>query len=211
MWCALSRLYWPLAFAGLAAGAKPNQRFFVCQQLGRIFFGAADVPTTAGGVRRSPRRRTHAREPNARRRAHAKKTSGNARFFSSARRGASFFRDRMRQAARSRTDAERSSRGMCSACEEIVALARRTSPNAPICANPIDACTAAASTPHGSSPPVASLSHRRANDRYGVRGRWRRHAPAALNRRADDAATTHFAGEKNEEGRGLPRPSGDET
>ena len=41
LWCALSRLISPLAFAGFAAGAKPNHGFFVCQQLGRFFFAPA--------------------------------------------------------------------------------------------------------------------------------------------------------------------------
>lgn len=48
MCCALSRRFLSLAFAGIAAGAKPNQRFFVCQQPGRNFFRPIGPPAEHG-------------------------------------------------------------------------------------------------------------------------------------------------------------------
>ena len=133
--CALSRLFLSLAYAGFAAGAKPNQRFFACQQLGRFFFAPARRVTVRGsGPRRDAVGASHSRPCTSRARAR-RKTSENMRFLIAHRRACSAMHTRVRRAGAAQTEAERDASPVCSPREENDRLARRTSPIAPICAN----------------------------------------------------------------------------
>lgn len=135
LWCALSRLISPLAFAGIAAGAKPNHRFFVCQQLGRFFFAPIDRRTSARSAWRASR---HACTASRRRFAHSRRRKKTASF-------QVFFRARrMRRNAnasvrtppfRSRTNAEPTGARCMRDAKKTGGLARRTSRFARICAN----------------------------------------------------------------------------
>ena len=201
--CALSRLFLSLAYAGFAAGAKPNQRFFACQQLGRFFFAPARRVTVRGsGPRRDAVGASHSRPCTSRARAR-RKTSENMRFLIAHRRACSAMHTRVRRAGAAQTEAERDASPVCSPREENDRLARRTSPIAPICAN------------RGES--MRMRRHARRDRRIARaaahRSRRRHRAVDASARRPHRARRrrSQFQRPKNEEGRGLPRPSGDTT
>lgn len=213
MCCALSRLFSSLAFAGFAAAAKPNQRFFVCQQLGRFFFASSPRPRCPPPATRCPHR-VACMPPRAVGKFLSREKSACFKAFSIMRRVHDLpMRTHTARHPRARTEAERRHSGMCAPCEENSPLARRTSSIARICASARAAgCAARKVVPPVVAMAVAvSMAMAVAVDTARVAG-----GRTCAGARSDDArlrcrdrmrCSGRSPMPKNEEGRGVPRPS----